>query len=244
MRNPEVAGAKAANALKRSESFTYRARAEKIARGSEELSVTPEGISVAKQPQAIGSTRVTDTHWWHDRALLGLLLLFVVLAPLVTQRIYASDEIQYFSYTHSLFFDQDLNFSNEYLHFYNSDKTKFADIYTDLYSKHEPATGLPINVAPIGTGLFGCLLCARPPGVLASRALGANVAADGYSQPYITASATLRTSLAASACLICYALGRKLFGKRVAAVSVVAMWLATPLIFYTVIAPRGPMPLR
>src|SRR5436309_11463106 len=74
-----------------------------------------------------------------DGWLIALVVLFVVVAPLVTQRIYASDEIQYFAYTHSLVFDQDLVFSNEYLHFYNLDKVKFADIYTDLYNKHEPA---------------------------------------------------------------------------------------------------------
>ena len=57
----------------------------------------------------------TTTRWWRDKPLLALLALFVVLAPLVTQRIYASDEIEYFAFTHSLFFDHDLDFSNDYL---------------------------------------------------------------------------------------------------------------------------------
>ena len=123
-----------------------------------------------------------------DRGRLALLFLFVAFFPLVTHRIYASDEIQYFSYTHSLFFDRDLDFSNQYLYFCNVDKVKFADFCRDLYGKREPATGLPINVAPIGTGLFW-----MPPfalahaGVLAARALGATVKADGFSAPYIFA---------------------------------------------------------
>src|SRR5687767_6408313 len=92
--------------------------------------------------------------WNKDQGLVALLALFVVMAPLVTHRIYASDEIQYFAYTHSLFFDRDLDFGNQYLHFYESDKVKFQAIYDDLYLKREPLTDLPLNVAPIGTGLF------------------------------------------------------------------------------------------
>ena len=54
--------------------------------------------------------------------------------------------------------------------------------------KPNPVTGLPINEAPIGTALlwapaFGLAHL----GVLLARALGARVAADGYSQPYIAA---------------------------------------------------------
>ena len=68
--------------------------------------------------------------WWNDRALLSLLVLFVVVMPFVTQRIYASDEIKYFAYTHSLFFDHDLDFSDDYLHWYTDvDPVKFLAIY-------------------------------------------------------------------------------------------------------------------
>ncbi|MBF6611929.1 MAG: glycosyltransferase family 39 protein [Chloroflexi bacterium] len=172
--------------------------------------------------------------------MLGLLALFALLAPFVNTRIYASDEIEYFAYTHSLLFDQDLDFSNEYLHFYNIDRNKFAAIYTDLYAKREPLTGLPINVAPIGTGLLWlptyalthlALLGAHAVGI------GTQVAADGYSQPYITAICLTSYLLGCLGLLLCYSLARRYFGGRVAAACVVLMWLATPLIFYTVIAP-------
>ncbi len=173
-----------------------------------------------------------------NRPLLALVLLFVAMAPLVTQRIYASDEIQYFAYTHSLFFDHDLDFSDEYLHFYNSDKVKFADIYRDLYNKHEPATGLPINVAPIGTGLFWLPFYALAHVLaLSASALGANVAADGYSQPYIVAICLASYLYGCLGLLLCYALASRVFGKAIGALAVVTMWLATPVIFYTVIAP-------
>ena len=176
--------------------------------------------------------------WWHDRALLALAALFVALAPLVTHRIYASDEIQYFAYTHSLFFDGDLDFSNQYLHFYNSDPVKFKDIYEDLFLKHEPITDLPLNVAPIGTGLMW-----MPSFALAhlfasaAHALGFNVEPNGYSGPYIFAICMTSYIFGCIALLLCYHISKRLFGRRVSALAVAVMWLATPLIFYTVIAP-------
>jgi hypothetical protein len=176
--------------------------------------------------------------WWHDRALVALLALFVVLLPLVTQRIYASDEIKYFAYTHSLFFDHDLDFSNDYLHWYNVDPVKFQAIKDDLYNTREPLTGLPTNEAPIGTGLLWLPSYALAHVVtLAARALGADVAADGWSQPYITAVCLTSYIFGCLGLLLCYSLSRSYFGRRLSAVAVVAIWLSTPLIFYTVIAP-------
>jgi hypothetical protein len=179
------------------------------------------------------------TRWWRrDPALLALLALFLLFAPLVTQRIYASDEIQYFAYTHSLFFDGDLDFGNEYLHFYESDRVKFLDIYEDLYLKREPDTNLPINVAPIGTGLFWMPSYALAHVfTLGANALGADIPADGYSRPYIAAICLTSYALGCLGLFLSYLLTRRYFGRRVSAVAVATLWLATPLLFYTVVAP-------
>jgi hypothetical protein len=182
--------------------------------------------------------RDVTARWWHDRALVALLALFAVVLPFVTHRIYASDEIQYFAYTHSLFFDRDLDFGNEYMHFYASNPDKFRAIYTDLYLKRESLTQLPINVAPIGTGLFW-LPAYAVAHLLVSLAdsLGANIPADGYSQPYITAICLTSYLLGCAGLLLCYFMSRRLFGRRVSAAGVVLTWLATPVVFYTVVAP-------
>lgn len=176
--------------------------------------------------------------WWHDRGLVGLLALFVLLAPLVTQRIYASDEIKYYAYTHSLFFDHDLDFSNDYLHWYDLDPIKFKAIKDDLYNTREPLTGLPTNEAPIGTGLLWLPSYALAHVVtLAADSLGANVKADGWSQPYITAVCLTSYLFGCVGLLLCYALAKSYFGRRLSVVAVASIWLSTPLIFYTVIAP-------
>ena len=44
---------------------------------------------------------------------LPLVLVFILSLPAVTQRLYAADEIEYFAYLRSLWFDQDLSFENE-----------------------------------------------------------------------------------------------------------------------------------
>ena len=56
--------------------------------------------------------------WW--RSWQGILLLFLIGLPAVTCRIYASDEVQYFAYLRSLWFDHDVSFENEYQHFYDA----------------------------------------------------------------------------------------------------------------------------
>jgi hypothetical protein len=53
------------------------------------------------------------------RELAGLVALFVATLPAVTPRLYSSDEVQYFSYLRSLWFDHDVSFENEYRYFYD-----------------------------------------------------------------------------------------------------------------------------
>ena len=173
-----------------------------------------------------------------NRPLLLLMALFILLAPLVTKRIYASDEIKYFAYTHSLFFDHDLDFSNDYLHWYEVDPVKFKAIYTDLYQTREPLTGLPTNEAPIGTGLLWMPSYALAHVfALTAHALGANITADGWSDPYIWAVCLTSYLFGCVGLLLCWSLASDFFAKRLSAFAVVIIWFSTSLVFYTVIAP-------
>ena len=57
----------------------------------------------------------------------GLLLaVFLLTLPLVTPRLRGADEIEYFAYLRSLVFDADLEFGNEYQHFYDGDPQGLA----------------------------------------------------------------------------------------------------------------------
>ena len=64
-----------------------------------------------------------------EAAVLGsfaLVCVFVLSLPLVTTRIYASDEVESFAWVRSWVFDRDVNFENEYQHFYDSKQVQTA----------------------------------------------------------------------------------------------------------------------
>src|ERR687895_781113 len=82
-----------------------------------------------------------------------LTLLFVVSLPAVTTRLYASDEIEYFAYLRSLYFDQDLSFDNEYRYFYDRNIAR-AHFFKETFLDFTTPTGLRRNFAPIGSALL------------------------------------------------------------------------------------------
>src|SRR6188508_1166787 len=113
-----------------------------------------------------------------------LVLLFLVLLPAVTTRIYASDEVQYFAYLRSLWFDGDVSFENEYQHFYDKGIAASQGFH-ETFLERTTETGRRINF-----GTIGCAILWSPfylAGDLVARATGAPV--DGFSKPYVAAVA-------------------------------------------------------
>jgi hypothetical protein len=118
-----------------------------------------------------------------------VLASWLLTLPLVTPAIRGADEIEYFSYLRSMAFDHDLEFGNEYRYFFLRDPVGLAGFASTFLDRLEPATGRHINFAPLGTALlwspFYLLAHAF---VLAARAAGSAVAADGLSAPYVAAA--------------------------------------------------------
>src|SRR4051795_12864064 len=85
-----------------------------------------EGTSEAARPLASLSTIRTPHSAFKDRAVLLLIFLYLLTLPLMTHDIRAADEIEYFSYLHSIAFDHNLDFLNEYTYFLN----RFPDKYS------------------------------------------------------------------------------------------------------------------
>jgi hypothetical protein len=178
-----------------------------------------------------------------DRGALLIVVLFLLLLPLSTPRIYATDEVQYFAYLRSLYFDGDLDFQNEYQYFAeqglkNGDPAVFNALLRDNPSDPPliPTTGKYRNVAPVGSALLW-----SPGFVLAdllvrvADAFGARIPADGYSWPYIWAVCYMSALYALGGLLLSYRLARRFGDSFVAALATLAVWLATPLVFYTYI---------
>ena len=173
------------------------------------------------RPTATGPTR---------RQWIFLCCLFVLSLPAVTPRIYSSDEIQYFAYLRSIWFDRDLSFDNEYQYFYDRGISKSPGFH-ETFLERTTDTGRRINFGTIGCAIVWAPFYAV--GDLVARATGAP--ADGFSTPYIAAIAVgsaVYGFLALVLAILCA--GRLGLDGFAAAL---AIWLGTPLLFYMYVAP-------
>jgi hypothetical protein len=212
---------------------------------NEELRIeNAQAIKQSRESKVAGSSQFSILNaQLIDRGALLIIAIFLLLLPLSTPRIYATDEVQYFAYLRSLYFDGDLDFRNEYQHFAdlglkNGDPAVFNALLRDNPSDPPliPATGKYRNVAPIGSALLwspGFVLADLL--VRAANGLGARIPADGYSWPYIAAVCFMSALYSLLGLLMTYRLALRFSGVFAAALATVAVWLATPLIFYTYI---------
>jgi hypothetical protein len=180
-----------------------------------------------------------------DRYRLVLIVLFAVSLPFVTHRVYASDEVQYFAYLRSVWFDRDLDFTNEYTYFVERYPQALAgfkktnlDRLSDRGTPTGPPTGLPQNFGPIGAAaLWAPFYAVGHLAALGLHAVDPRVAVDGYSSPYIWAITTGSAILTAVALLLLYGLAAELSGRAAAFWATLGAWLGTPVIFYSHGAP-------
>jgi hypothetical protein len=190
-----------------------------------------------------------------QRELVGLCLAFVLTLPAVTARVYASDEIQYFSYLRSLWFDGDVSFENEYQYFYDRHIGRGENFHATFLELETDAGRRP-NFGTMGAALlwapfYACGdLTAR-----VMRASGADVEVDGFSQPYIAAVAYGSALYGFAAIVLGLSAARRLrrnrpfgrpdvhpseigdHGNRADVLAAVIVWIGTPLLFYMYVAP-------
>jgi hypothetical protein len=165
------------------------------------------------------------------RELTLLLLIFLVSLPAVTTRIYASDEIQYFSWLHSVTFDRDADFDNEYHYFADSGIAGDGFRRTFLAEDTRNENGRRSNNAPVGSAILWSPFYAA--GHVAALVTGAP--ADGLGRPYASAVAYGSAVYGFLAVLLSIAIARRVVGRGFGAGLVV--WVATPLVFYMYVTP-------
>lgn len=169
-----------------------------------------------------------------------LLLVFVLTLPLVTLKVRGADEIQYFAQLRSLVLDRDLDFANEYQHFYDQDPQGLAGFKATFLDKREPRTGRHINFGPIGSAvLWSPFYLLAHGGVGLFRALGATVPADGFAKPYVAAVAYGSALYGLLGLLLIHdgLVRAGGFADRDAALALAGLWLGTPLLYYVTLAP-------
>ena len=164
------------------------------------------------------------------RELLVLVSAFVLSLPAVTPRIYASDEIQYFSYLRSVWFDHDVSFENEYRYFFDRNIGRGEGFHATFLEQFTEAGRRP-SFATIGSAILWSPFYAAAD--LLTRVGGRP--ADGFSLAYVTAVAYGSAFYGFVAILLSIAAARRVSGPGLLAGIVV--WLGTPLLFYMYVSP-------
>ena len=171
-----------------------------------------------------------------SRELTLLTLLFACSLPAVTARLYSSDEVEYYSYLRSLWFDLDVSFENEYQYFYDHRIAQSEDFHHTFLELETPA-GRRINYGTLGCAvLWAPFYAVADAGVRIARLFGAGVAADGYARPYVAAVAYGSACYGFATILLGIAAARRLLGTAPLGPAL-AVWAGTPILFYMYVAP-------
>jgi hypothetical protein len=189
------------------------------------LSTRSHAGSSAEHPPSSAEHRAPSGRQW-----LVLVGLFVASLPAVTTRIYASDEIQYFAFLRSAWFDHDLSFDNEYRYFYDHGIGSSAGFHETFLERQTP-TGRRLNFGTIGCAVLWSPFYAG--GDVAARIVGAP--RDGFSKPYI-ASIAYGSALYGFLSLVLAMRCAGRLGMHGGAAAL-AVWVGTPLLFYMYVAP-------
>ena len=177
------------------------------------------------------------------RAILAVALVAVLTLPGVTRRLYASDEVEYVAFLRSLWFDGDLSFDNEYRHFYTHGAVRDPG-FVETFIEPTTETGLKRTFGTIGSALLWApFYAAADAGTRIAIAMGSDVAADGYSAPYISAICIGSAVYGLLALLLAWYAARRVLrlegidSLRHPAIAAVAVGFGTPLLFYMYVAP-------
>lgn len=158
-----------------------------------------------------------------------LVLLFVLSLPLVTTRIYATDEVQYFAYARSALKDGDFAFENEFLALTEEGSIERSA----LLSVPRTATGRVVSHGTPGFAVFWAPWFAL--GDLLARVGGWPT--DGYAWPYVAAICYGSALYAFLALLLLRAIALRYFAPWPVNLATLAAWWATALPFYMYVTP-------
>lgn len=151
----------------------------------------------------------------------------------MTARLYSSDEVQYFSYLRSLYFDQDVSFENEYRYFYDRNIAQSGGFH-ETFLERETAAGRRVNYGTIGAAILWSPFYAVADGWTR---VSSSHEANGFTAPYVRAVAYGSAFYGFLAVLLSIRAARLIGAKSGAFIAGLAVWLGTPLLFYMYVAP-------
>jgi len=161
-----------------------------------------------------------------------LVLLFLFTLPMVNPWV-RGDGVGYYAFARALLIEHSLNFEKDWLAANTSFRMGRTDPEGHILPNAYTSTGHLDNHFSIGPAILWLpLLAVTHFGVIAYDALGGNVAADGYSRPYILTMALGTALYGFLALWISFRLARKYLPERWAFLATIGVWFASSLPVY------------
>lgn len=171
---------------------------------------------------------------------------FLLLGRLYkTDSAVGGDAVYYYSSLRSIVIDKDLDLTNEYEYFHNQISSFTGNRKLPVLPTKNPRTGRMPAKYPIGSAIF-----LIPPFLLTHTILillhqvGVGIiVTDGYNIIYQASAAIGSLIYAFFGLLFIYSLGKKIFEPKIAFLGTLAIWLATPLVYYMTMEPLSSHPI-
>ncbi len=161
-----------------------------------------------------------------------LFIIFLLTLPLVNPWV-RGDGVGYYAYLRSALIDRDLNFENDYLAANKSFVLVRFDAQGHLLPEFFTKTGHVENHFSVGPAiLWAPVLVTVHLAVLLLNRFGANIAADGYSRPYLLAMGLTTAVYGFLSLFLAFQIARNYFEKQWAFLATFGIWLASSLPVY------------
>ena len=161
-----------------------------------------------------------------------LILFFLLTLPLANPWV-RGDGVGYYAFARALLVQHNLDFTPDYQHANPSFREGRLDESGQPLARYRTATGHLENHFTIGPAiLWSPFLLVAHTGVLAARALGSSVPADGFSVPYRLAMAFGTAFYGFLGLFISFRLAKKFVEERWALFATIAIWGGSSLAVY------------
>lgn len=163
-------------------------------------------------------------------------LLALTMVPRASGRILNGDAVQYYAYLRSLAIDGDLDFTNEYLRLYTSGSDTAAT--GNVWISSSTPVGRRTNQMSIGPAILWSPFFAATWALLAMlRPFGVSVPLDGFAAPFQLSAGVAGVAYAAIGAWFCVRACRALVPDAPAFWGSLVAWLASPVIYYSLVSP-------
>lgn len=177
-------------------------------------------------------TRVTQPGLIFSRYVKILLALFAFTLPLANPWVHG-DGVGYFAYARSLLIERRLDFRKDWQHGNQSFVMGRLGPDGEVLPGEYTSTGHIANVWSIGPSLLWLpFLVVTHAGVLLSDKLGAHIAANGFSRPYLITMAVATAFYGFAGLCFSFSLARRYFAERWAFLATLGIWWASSLPVY------------